>query len=87
MATGSSSPASAQSKASLSTAALPPTEVNTVLRLTSARAAMASIVVGPYPRSTYSSPPARTMRRRVAWACSSRSLEWYGRSRTVTPAP
>ena len=37
MATGSSSPASAQSKASFSTAALPPTDVNTVLRLTSAR--------------------------------------------------
>ena len=44
--TGSSSPARAQSQASLSTAALPPTEVNTVLRLTPARAAMASIVVG-----------------------------------------
>ena len=47
IATGSSSPASAQSKASLSTADLPPTDVNTVLRLTSARAAMASMVVRP----------------------------------------
>ena len=37
MATGSSSPASVQSKASLSTAALPPTDVNTVRRLTPAR--------------------------------------------------
>ena len=45
MATGSSSPASAQSKASLSTAALPPTDVNTVLRPTPAASAMASIVV------------------------------------------
>ena len=47
MATGSSSPASAQSKASLSTAALPPTEVNTVFRLTAARFAIASTVVAP----------------------------------------
>ena len=55
MATGSSSPASVQSKASLRTAALPPTDVNTVRRLTPARSAMASIVVGTYPCSTKSS--------------------------------
>ncbi len=45
MGTGSSSPASDQSKASFSSATLPPTEVNTVLRLTSARAAIPSMVV------------------------------------------
>ena len=45
MGTGSSSPTSAQSQASFSNAALPPTALNTVLRLTPARSAIASIVV------------------------------------------
>ena len=44
-ATGSSSPAIAQSRASLSRTALPPTEVKTVRRLTCAACAIASIVV------------------------------------------
>ena len=43
--TGSSSPTSAQSQASFSSAALPPTELKTVLRLTPARSAIASTVV------------------------------------------
>ena len=47
--TGSSSPTRAQSRASFSRAALPPTEVNTVLRLTPARAATASMVVRDHP--------------------------------------
>jgi hypothetical protein len=47
MATGSSSPARAQSNASFNIVAFPPTDVNTVLRPTPARSATASIVVGP----------------------------------------
>ena len=42
---GSSSPTMAQSKASLSRATLPPTELNTVRRLTCAASAIPSIVV------------------------------------------
>ena len=77
--TGSSSPVSAQSMASLSSPTLPPTEVKTVLRLTPACAAMASTVVPAKPRSTNSADPASTIARRVARACSSRSDDRYGR--------
>src|SRR3954453_6321863 len=77
--TGSSSPTNAQSRASFRSAALPPTEVNTVLRLTPARAATASMVVRDQPTSTKRSRAALTTALRVARAWSARSVEWYGR--------
>ena len=87
--TGSSSPTKAQSSASFRSAALPPTEVNTVLRLTSARAATASMVVRDHPTSTKRSRAALTTARRVARACSSRSVDRYGRRGwgILTPTP
>ena len=76
---GSSSPTSAQSTASLSSPTFPPTELNTVLRLTPARSAMASTVVPAKPRSTNSFEPASTIARRVARARSVRTADRYGR--------
>ena len=68
---------------------MPPTEVNTVLRLTPARAATASMVVRDHPSSTKRSRAAPTTARRVARAWSSRSVDRYGRraSGILTPAP
>jgi hypothetical protein len=68
----------AQSIASFSAWALPPTEAKTVFLLTPAASAMASTVVAPYPRSVNSLAAASTMARRVARACAARSSELYG---------
>jgi hypothetical protein len=77
MGMGSSSPARSQSHASLSSAPLPPTDENTVLRPTPARSATASMVVAAYPRSMNSSAAAVTIARRVARAWLARTTEEY----------
>src|SRR3954447_3973072 len=86
--TGSSSPTRAQSSASFRRAAFPPTEVNTVLRLTRARAATAAIGARDHPSSTKRSRAAPTTARRVARALSSRRVDRYGRRAwgTLTPS-
>ena len=56
---------------------MPPTAVKTVFRLTSASAAIASMVVAANPWLAKSRPAAATIWRRVRRACESRTALTY----------